>query len=134
MKKGLIAIMVLFAFVAAAFVGSALAQKTKSGDVKDSFKIYDSTFTKHRKPAVDFHHKQHSVDLKIACTQCHHHYKDGKNVWKEGDKVAMCNECHKLKKQGKILDLRNAFHKNCQTCHRKEKKGPTKCNQCHAKK
>ncbi len=134
MKKGMIAIMVLLGFVVAMFVGSAMAQKTKSGDVKDVFKIADKTFTKMKKSPVEFHHKQHSVDLKIACTQCHHNYKNGKNVWKEGDKVVLCAQCHKLKREGKVLDLRNAFHKNCKDCHKKEKKGPTKCNECHPKK
>lgn len=138
MKKGFIAIAIMVAFAAAVMIGSgAIAQTTKSGDVKDKMVLKDSSvFKKMKKSPVEFGHKQHSVDLKIKCDECHHVYKDGKNVWKEGDKVAMCASCHKspTKNEGKVLSLKNAFHKNCQACHKKMKKGPRKCNECHPKK
>lgn len=137
MKRGVIAIAILAAFAVAMMMGSgAIAQTTKSGDVKDVLELKDSVFKKHTKTPVSFTHKKHSVDLKIKCTECHHVIKDGKNVWKEGDKVAMCASCHKspLKNEGKTLSLKNAFHKNCKDCHKKMKKGPTKCNECHPKK
>jgi hypothetical protein len=137
MKKGIIAIAIMIAFAAAMMMGSgAIAQTTKSGDVKDTMELKDSLFKKPKKSAVKFTHKQHSVDLKIKCTECHHVIKDGKNVWKDGDKVAMCATCHKspTKNDGKMLSLKNAFHKNCTTCHKKMKKGPKKCNDCHPKK
>jgi c(7)-type cytochrome triheme protein len=73
------------------------------------------------KPAVDFNHKKHAETLKIACTECHHKYVNGKNVWK----------------QGKPMGLKEALHKNCIDCHKKEKaagkKAPTMCNECHKK-
>ncbi len=138
MKKRLLAILVCVAFAAVALFTTAVwAQKTKSGEVADTLEIFETAvFTKHKKSAVVFPHKKHSVDYKIACTECHHNYKDGKQVWKEGDKVAKCGTCHKSPKKndGKMLSLYNAFHKNCRDCHKKAKKGPTKCAQCHPKK
>ncbi len=137
MKKGIIAIAIMIAFAAAMMMGSgAIAQTTKSGKVPDVIQLKSPVFKKHTKSIVTFNHKKHSVDYKIQCTECHHVIKDGKNVWKEGDKVQDCGVCHKSpkKNQGKMLSLYNAFHKNCRTCHKKLKKGPTKCNQCHPKK
>jgi len=135
MKKGAIAIAIVMAFVAAMLVGSAVAQTTKSGKVDDILVIKDPGFKKLKKAPVTFPHKMHSVELKLKCTDCHHVYKDGKNTWKEGDKVQKCSACHKKKKgPGKLHNLMNAYHKNCITCHKKMKKGPRKCNQCHPKK
>lgn len=137
MRKTSIIMAVALAFAVAALMGTmATAQDTKSGKVDDTFKIYESLFKKHKKTPVNFTHKQHSVDLKLKCAECHHDYKDGKNVWKEGDKVAKCASCHKTPKKndGKMYSLYNAFHKNCRTCHKEAKKGPTKCNECHPKK
>lgn len=138
MKKSIIAILAVVAFVAAAFLGTAAwAQKTKSGDVPDGFKI-DNTkvFGKLTKATVEFSHKKHSDDYKVKCDQCHHVYKDKKQVWKEGDKVQHCAECHKAPKQneGEMLSLYNAYHKNCRDCHKEAKKGPQKCDECHPKK
>jgi hypothetical protein len=122
--------------------------QTVSADQKIEKEItlnYKGKFKKSIKPPVKFPHEKHAVEYKIACTECHHIYKDGKNVWKEGDKVQPCFTCHPAdraeakelsKKEGvRILDLKNAFHKNCKDCHKKAdkegKKAPTKCNECH---
>ena len=51
-------------------------------------------FPEHTKAIVTFTHKKHNVDYKIACADCHHDYKDGKNVWKDGDEVKRCDACH----------------------------------------
>ena len=139
MRKGVVAVAVLLAFVMAAFIGTgAMAQKTKtkSGEVADVMMIKDPLFKKYKKAPVKFTHKLHVEKYKIKCADCHHVYKDGKNVFKDGDKVQKCAECHKSpkKNQGKVLSLYNSFHKNCRECHKKAKKGPTKCNQCHPKK
>jgi hypothetical protein len=95
-------------------------------------------FDKLKKGAVTFPHKKHAVDANIACTDCHHIYKDGKNVFKEGDPVRKCSACHDAKKsEGKVKKLMLAFHKNCQGCHKDLDKagksaGPTrKCDDCH---
>jgi predicted CXXCH cytochrome family protein len=90
------------------------------------------------KPAVTFSHKKHAVDYKLACTDCHHIFKDGKNVFKEGDPVQKCLACHDpTESKGNVMKLRLAFHKNCMDCHKEmEKAGknadPTqKCDDCH---
>ena len=96
-------------------------------------------YAQEKKGPVKFHHKKHQTDYKIACADCHHVYKDGKNVWKQGDPVQKCSACHDLKeKKGNADKLQNAFHKNCKDCHKKEveegkvKNAPfKKCNECH---
>ncbi|MCA1905476.1 MAG: cytochrome c family protein [Desulfarculus sp.] len=138
MKKSIIAILAVLAFVAAGLMaGAAWAEKTKSGEVQDSFKIDNTkTFGTLTKSPVEFTHKKHTDEHKVKCDQCHHVFKDKKNVWKEGDKVQKCAECHKSPKQneGEMLSLYNAFHKNCRDCHKEAKKGPQKCDDCHPKK
>ena len=109
-------------------------------DVPDVIMIENKGYKKDLKGPVKFMHKEHSADYKIACTECHHEYKDGKNVWKEGDPVKPCSACHDPnKKQGNAPKLQNAFHTNCKDCHKAEdkkgKKAPyRKCNDCHEKK
>ena len=110
-------------------------------DCPGEISIKSDAFTKYKKGAVKFSHTKHHADYKIACTECHHVYKDGKNVFKEGDPVQKCSECHDaLKSQGKVKKLMLAYHKNCQGCHKQlakagKKTGPTrKCNSCHEKK
>jgi len=90
------------------------------------------------KPAVTFPHKKHAVDYKLACTDCHHIFKDGKNVFKEGDPVQKCSACHDpAESKGNVKRLTLAFHKNCMGCHEELEKagknaGPTqKCDDCH---
>ncbi len=109
-------------------------------DIPEDIKIdYKTKFEKSIKPAVEFTHKKHIEEHKVACADCHHVYTDGKNVWKQGDPVQKCEECHptdrKEAKEKNVYDLRNAFHKNCQGCHKdlvkQGKKAPVKCNECH---
>jgi len=110
-------------------------------DVPDEISVYSDAFKTHKKGAVKLTHKKHNADYKVACTECHHVYKAGKNVYKEGAPVQKCSECHDvLKSKGKVKKLMLAYHRNCQGCHKKLKKvgkktGPTKkCNNCHEKK
>jgi hypothetical protein len=103
-------------------------------------------FAKSVQAPVQLTHEKHSKVHKTACTECHHVYKDGKNIWKEGDKVEKCVTCHPTDKKAaaekfgptKMLDLKNAFHKNCQACHKElvkaGKKAPVQCAECHIKK
>jgi hypothetical protein len=113
-----------------------------AADVPDKITIENEGYQKDKKGPVIFHHKKHHEEYKVACTECHHDYKDGKNVWKEGDPVKKCSECHNpLKKEGKIEKLQNAYHKNCKDCHKEviakdaSKKAPfKKCTECHQKK
>jgi len=131
MRKGKIA---LFASVIVGILFMAAGLLT-AADTPDVVKIENQGYKKDRKGAVTFTHKKHSEDYKIACTECHHVYKDGKNLWKEGDPVKKCVECHDPKKKnGKVDKLMNAFHKDCKTCHKEVaaqgKKAPYKqCNE-----
>jgi hypothetical protein len=98
------------------------------------------------KAPVQFSHKKHAEEYKDPCTSCHHVFKDGKNVWKEGDPVEKCSKCHtemtiegekKLTPEQQKLNLKLAFHNNCQGCHQKLKKekpdtkAPVTCAGCH---
>jgi hypothetical protein len=89
------------------------------------------------KGPVVFHHVKHVADYKVACTDCHHEYKDGKNIWKAGDPVKTCVTCHDPEQaKDKVLKLQTAFHNNCKDCHKKSGKETapsTKCNDCHSK-
>ena len=111
-----------------------------AADVPDEIKIENEGYKKNKKGPVPLSHKKHSEEYKIKCTECHHDYQDGKNVWKDSDPVKKCSECHNpLKKEGKVKKLQNAYHRNCKDCHKvavKEgKKAPfKKCNDCHEKK
>lgn len=100
------------------------------------------------RPAVKFPHKAHATTHNIACTECHHIYEDGKNVWNKGMPVAKCETCHneptvrrekQLPPEEQKKNLKLAFHDNCRGCHREVKKensettAPMSCNQCHEK-
>jgi predicted CXXCH cytochrome family protein len=110
-------------------------------DSPDEINVKSDAFTTYKKGPVKFTHKKHNVDYKAACTECHHVYKEGKNVYKEGDPVQKCSACHDpIKSEGNVKKLMLAYHKNCQGCHKELEKagkntGPTKkCNDCHEKK
>jgi hypothetical protein len=113
-----------------------------AADVPDEVNIENQGYKADKKGPVKLSHKKHSTDYKVACTDCHHDYKDGKNSWKEGDPVKKCGECHNPEaKEGEAMKLQNAYHKNCKDCHKalvtegKSEKAPfKKCNDCHAKK
>lgn len=112
-----------------------------AADVPVEVVLENKGYVKDKKGPVKFSHKKHSADYKIACTECHHVIKDGKNVWKEGDPVKKCSTCHNPeKKEGDVMKLQNAYHRNCKNCHKALLKAgkPTgpfkKCNDCHAKK
>ncbi|MCA1959256.1 MAG: cytochrome c family protein [Desulfomonile sp.] len=133
MKKG----RVFLAFVVCIAVAAALTLAYAASKMPDKPIVIDSTTAipdKKRGP-VNFDHTKHK-DFK--CTQCHHEYKDGNNVWQEGQEVKKCSECHKKEDQGKQVKLEKAMHDQCVKCHKdmkKEKKqtGPTACTKCHPK-
>lgn len=134
----------------------AVAGLVVAADAPDVIKMESPLWEKHTQPIVAFSHKKHSTDYKLACTECHHEYQDGKNVWKEGDPVKKCEECHniatnpksdkegyrKLSRDEKKLTLYWAIHENCKDCHTKLKRKdrakyrdiPTSCFKCHPKK
>jgi hypothetical protein len=108
---------------------------TKAPD-KDITLESKDVFKERKKAPVVFSHPKHK---ELKCTQCHHEYKEGKNVWQQGQEVKKCGTCHKLEKQDKVVKLEKAMHEQCQGCHKKLKKekkkaGPTACTKCHPKK
>ena len=137
MKKGWLSLlMILLIGLVFTTVGVLSA-----ADVPDNVTIENEGYAKDKKGPVILKHKEHSVDYKIACTECHHDYQDGKNVWKEGDPVKKCSDCHDPNKtEGKVKKLQLAFHSNCKDCHKEEiaagkKDAPyKKCTDCHQKK
>jgi nitrate/TMAO reductase-like tetraheme cytochrome c subunit len=105
---------------------------TKAPD-KDIVIHTKEVFKETKKAPVTFSHEKHK-DAK--CIDCHHDYKDGKNVWQEGQEVKKCGACHAFEAQDKTLKLEKAYHDKCQGCHKKLKKdkkktGPTSCSKCH---
>ena len=130
-----------------AFLGLSGAAEQKA---PETMEIQSKLWKTHTKGPVPFSHKKHSDEYGAKCDDCHHVIKDGKNTWKEGDKVQKCMECHneptitgekKLPKDKQALNLKHADHKNCQGGHKtlkkkdKEKYGkiPTTCIKCHTK-
>ena len=68
----------------------------------ENSKKYEHTLFSHKKHAEEY---KNPKGEKITCDSCHHVYKDGKNVWKKGDKISKCNSCHKGSKN---LSLKTA--------------------------
>ncbi|MEW6140014.1 MAG: cytochrome c3 family protein [Thermodesulfobacteriota bacterium] len=132
-QKGrvVLAFVLAFAFAAACtlvYAANKAPDKEIVIDSKDVFK------TKKKGP-VNFSHPKHK---ELKCTQCHHEYKDGKNVWQEGQEVKKCGSCHTLEGADKQVKLEKAFHDQCVKCHKdlkkeKKKTGPTSCSKCHPK-
>jgi hypothetical protein len=95
---------------------------------------------KRTRPAVPFPHNRHA-EAGLSCKDCHHLYKDGKNVLdegslEEGKEGIRCSACHRPNSRVK---LERAFHDQCIGCHRRvlkenKKTGPFFCGGCHVKK
>jgi hypothetical protein len=149
MKKQALLILTISAMgVAFLFAGVYATQA-----VCDTITMESPLFEKHKKGLVAFTHKKHNADYGIPCRDCHHVYKNGKNVWQEGDEVQKCSACHSeakaprakpgeptLSKEEKIEKYYySAIHENCMGCHKTLKKegkptGPAACSGCHPKK
>ncbi|MBW1671158.1 MAG: cytochrome c3 family protein [Deltaproteobacteria bacterium] len=99
---------VLCLLVAVCFglVMAGVAVATDKGP--ETITMDSKVYPKHKKSLVTFSHQKHNVDYKIACDECHHVYKDGKNVWKEGDDVGKCSCCHSGAKAPKEPKLSKA--------------------------
>jgi hypothetical protein len=133
MRKGWLMLLVV-AVTGLVFLAIGPLASIKAADAPAELVIENKVYKEDKKGPVKFGHQKHSTDYKITCKQCHHVYKDGANVWKEGDPVQKCSACHNPeKKEGKVDKLQNAFHKNCRNCHKEQNKGPfKKCTECHA--
>jgi hypothetical protein len=131
-RGGMIGILVLCAALLAAFTIAYAANKMPEQDVT----IFSTeVFKEPKKGPVMFPHVKHKA---LKCLDCHHEFKDGKNVWQEGQEVKKCQACHKTEADGKMVKLDKAFHDLCKKCHEKLKKekkagGPTACKKCHPK-
>lgn len=111
------------------------AKSSTAEEIPDEIKIYNEGYRTKLYQPVEFPHRAHAEDYGIECTQCHHNYKDGKNVWQEGDPVRKCIVCHNpVKKQGTVPRLVFAYHFNCRNCHKENESGPIECSDCHTKK
>ncbi len=98
MKKQILFLSTVIIIIAL-FFGTGLLIAT---DIPQDMNIKSDVYKRHRKGPVPFSHQKH-IDSKIACTECHHVYKDGKNVFKEGDPVQKCSACHDAKEtKGKV--------------------------------
>ena len=132
MKKGILTVTVL-ALAGVFFLTTAILT---AADSPDEVVINTEGYKSDKKGPVSFNHAKHNKEYDVGCDECHHEYKDGENVWKEGDPVKKCNECHDMEKSdGNVKKLQTAFHNNCKNCH-KEVGDPapsTKCNDCHSK-
>jgi len=92
-------------------------------------------FGERQRHGVTFSHSTHFAT--IDCTECHHFYVNGQNVWNESLETN-CAACHGLKAEGSKGGLMKAFHQGCMGCHRKVKSAagktlPVMCGQCHVR-
>jgi hypothetical protein len=88
-----------------------------------------------QKPPVKFSHQRHEA-VRVACTQCHHEYRNRRNVWHKGLPAPQCPTCHGLRPEARRLDLKNAYHRQCKGCHLRlgqqgRAAGPIECRGCH---
>jgi hypothetical protein len=127
----------------------ATTTASKIKDYPAEIVLMSSLWKTPTKGPVKLTHKKHLKDYGVSCLECHHVYRDGKNVWEPGMAVDKCHECHdeptvkgenSLPPGSKLRNLKLAFHKNCQGCHRTlkaenpESNAPTVCSKCHEKK
>lgn len=125
----------LFVFSVILVVAFSLAYAANKAPDKEILIHSKEVFTEFKEAPVPFSHEKHK---EFKCTDCHHEYKDGKNVWQEGQEVKKCWACHKAKAEEKVVDLKKAYHDLCQKCHKKlkeenKKTGPITCKKCHPK-
>ncbi|MDL1960840.1 MAG: cytochrome c family protein [Deltaproteobacteria bacterium] len=88
-------------------------------------------------PPAWFSHELHVEEYQVACSSCHHIYKDSKNIWTPENDIQKCSDCHGKSKQ----ELTIAYHMKCWGCHKRAKEihpiadVPTmECNRCHIDK
>ena len=133
MKKGRLPLGLI---VLAGLVFLAVGALT-AADVPDEILIENEGYKRDMKGPVKLSHNKHATEYGVACTDCHHVYEGGKNVWQEGQPVKKCMECHDPQQtEGDVKKLMTAFHNNCKDCHKQheDKNAPyKKCNDCHEK-
>ena len=114
---------------------------TEEQEVPDEISINNAVYKTDRKGSVLFSHSEHADGYVESCDGCHHEYKDGQNIWEEGQPVKKCFSCHDpSKRDGRTRKLNIAYHKNCKGCHRElAREGGTQapyrqCTDCHEKR
>lgn len=128
------------------FVGATALIVTADVPEEDVLVLDSPLYQEHTWPVVSFNHTMHFDDLGYDCTECHHLYKGGENVWDEDQGVKKCQECHNeptVKNERRLpipkqkLNLKLAFHDNCKGCHRTYNhendtdSAPIRCQDCH---
>jgi hypothetical protein len=111
--------------------------ETEAPGSDDEIIIENQGYVNDRRKPVKLSHEKHSEEYGIACNSCHHVYKEGRNVWKEGDSVERCSVCHDPEEdKDNVIKLQSAFHNKCRNCHKEisqeGKEAPyKKCTDCH---
>jgi hypothetical protein len=141
MKRRLAVYAVVLSVLLLALTGGWVPTRVKAETGTSSLDVIvidNEGYKSDRKGPVTFTHKKHALDYRVSCWECHHEFKDGKNVWAPWENTTQCSECHDPQKdQGKAWNLQKAFHVNCKNCHQglaaqKKKTGPyKKCFGCH---
>jgi len=123
------------------FMTTLSLNANQAQEMPEEIIINNEVYKTDRKGPVTFSHSEHAEGYVESCDGCHHEYKDGKNIWQEGQPVKKCFTCHDpSKSEGSNKKLNIAFHKNCKGCHRElAKEGPTQapyrqCTDCHEKR
>ena len=123
------------------FVTATPTIATEEQEVPDEISINNEVYKTDRKGSVLFSHSEHADGYVESCDGCHHEYKDGQNIWEEGQPVKKCSSCHDpSKRDGRTRKLNIAYHKNCKGCHRElAREGGTQapyrqCTDCHEKR
>ena len=143
-KYGLAGSMVVFLcavmFVLLATTAALIAAEEQ--EMPEEILIENKVYKTDRKGPVQFSHLEHAEGYVESCDGCHHEYKDGENIWEEGQPVKKCYACHDPSKSvGRVKKLNIAFHNNCKGCHKKlaKEQGSTEapykqCTDCHEKR
>ena len=123
------------------FVRATPTNATEEQEVPDEISIDNTVYKTDRRGSVLFSHSEHADGYVESCDGCHHEYKDGQNIWEEGQPVKKCFSCHDpSKRDGRIRKLNIAYHKNCKGCHRELAREEStqapyrQCTDCHAKR
>lgn len=122
-------LMVCGILVALAMAGTLAAQD-------DRYFLKSSAFEDRQRTGVEFNHLLH-YEL-YECTDCHHYYENGENVWDMFLGKNYCSDCHTVQGDDNLLDLMRAFHESCVGCHREtlglgKTTGPIMCGECHVR-
>ena len=127
----------------------AIGEGSADASPPAEFTLVSELWETHTKNAPLLTHEKHIKVHEIACSECHHVYEQGENIWKQGMPVKKCETCHdeptiknekKLPPDEQKKNLKSAFHGNCRGCHKLLKKAnpesqaPVTCSQCHPKK